>query len=164
MQSTINENQLDYYSHYRSFLWSSLSIKFSHIVTVDIAQFLNELWPVLAAHLNHRSLEAIMLHLQVASIGGHLESLAEVIPDSLRVSIGANHSDNQISLLLHVLHWHYKRQVSGLLIEFFPAVHDVVGQLNEGQRVLEQSRVSQVAILQDAVVEGAHYLYFLLVD
>ena len=39
-----------------------------------------------------------------------------------------------------------------------------MGQLNEGQRILEQSSVSQVAILQDAVVEGAHYLYFLLVD
>ena len=50
-----------------------------------------------------------------------------------------------------------------MLIAFTSAVHDEVGELLERERILEELRVSQIAILEDAIAEMLSDLDLMLV-
>ena len=79
-----------------------LRFRCSNIVTVHVGQFLDELLPVLATQLNHRRIEAIDVHSQVALVSGDFEALIEVVPDCLTVAVGAHHRHDQVRFLLAV--------------------------------------------------------------
>ena len=137
----------------------------SNIVTVHIGQLLDELGPVLAPHLDHGRVESVMLHLDMAAFSRLSEALVEIVPCCFRVAIWAHDSHDQVRLLLYVLHRDYQWLVLILLLESLAsAVHDEVSELLEGERVLEELRVSQVTILEDAVAEVLGHLDLVLVD
>ena len=78
-------------------------------VSVKLGKRLDELRPVCATHLTHRCIECVVTRLQVQVVRDALEALGKIVARGLTIAIRADHCNDEVSLLLHVLDGHNER-------------------------------------------------------